>query len=230
VEIYIDEVLQLPSTYTLNAFKNSVTFDTPPGANDVIRVQATVFVAFGVITIEGERIMYRTRNLATNTVSSLLRGTAGTASGSIMEAEPVPLVHPAGAEVYDMGRGNLFPELYQNYIVSNLTNDTTVYPVLGNGINTTFVAQSINADVGDSTFDDESIEVYIGGTRQLSGYTITNLDPVTVVFDQAPFVGVEVTILVRRGVWWYATATAQERELPLQETDTPAARFLRGEI
>jgi hypothetical protein len=230
VEIYIDEVLQLPSTYTLNAFKNSVTFDTPPEAGDVIRVQATVFVAFGVITVDGERIMYRTRNLSTNTISSLLRGTAGTASGNIMEAEPVPLIHPAGAEVYDMGRGNLLPELYQNYIVSNLTNDTTVYPVLGNGINTVFVAESINADVGDSTFDDESIEVYIGGTRQLSGYTITNLDPVTVVFDQAPFVGVEVTILVRRGVWWYATATAPERELPLQETNTPAARFLRGEI
>jgi hypothetical protein len=230
VEIYLDEVLQLPSTYTLNAFKNSVTFDTPPEAGDVIRVQATVFVAFGVITIEGERIMYRARNLTTNTISSLLRGTAGTASGSIMEAEPVPLIHPVGAEVYDMGRGNLLPELYQNYIVSNLTNDTTVYPVLGNGINTTFVAESIDADVGDSTFNDESIEVYVGGTRQLSGYTVTNLDPVTVVFDQAPFAGVEVAILVRRGVWWYATATAQERELPLQETNTPAARFLRGEI
>ena len=230
VEIYIDEVLQSSTTYTLNAFKNSVTFNSPPAAGAVIRVQATVFVNFGIITIEGERIMYRTRNLVTNTVSSLIRGTAGTANGDVMEAVPTPLTHPVGSAVYDMGPGNLLPESYQNYIVSNLTNDTDVYPILGNGINTTFVAEFVNADVDDSTFDDESIEVYVGGTRQLSGYTVTNLDPVTVEFEEAPFAGVEVTILVRKGIWWYDVSTVQQRELSLQENDSVAARFLRGEI
>jgi hypothetical protein len=37
---------------------------------------------WGVLTVGGERIMYRERDLVTNTVSSLLRGTAGTAVDS----------------------------------------------------------------------------------------------------------------------------------------------------
>jgi hypothetical protein len=33
---------------------------------------------FGVITINGERIMYRNRNVGANTITGLMRGTAGT--------------------------------------------------------------------------------------------------------------------------------------------------------
>jgi hypothetical protein len=230
VEIYINDVLQSPTTYTLNEFKTSVTFDSAPAPGDNIVIKLTVFGKFGVVTIEGERIMYRVRNVATNTVSSLIRGTAGTASGDIMEAVPAPLTHPAGSPVYDMGLGNLLPEADQNYIVSNLNNNTQVYPILGNGINTTFVAEFVDASADDSTFDDESIEVYVGGTRMLSGYTVIGLDPVTVEFDEPPFVGTQVTILIRRGVWWYDVSTLEQRQLSLQETNTVAARFLRGEI
>jgi hypothetical protein len=54
---------------------------------------------WGVITINGERIMYRELDTANNTVSSLMRGTAGTAAAN----------HENGSTVYNIGRGNLAP-------------------------------------------------------------------------------------------------------------------------
>jgi hypothetical protein len=174
---------------------------------------------WGVLTVNGERIMYRERNLINNTVSSLIRGTAGTAAAD----------HAIDSVVYNMSRINSLPVEYQNSIVSNLTNDTEIYPILGNGVETVFVAEAIDASSADSTFDNESVEVYLGGIRQYSGYTITDLNPVIVEFDTAPPNGILVTILVRRGVWWYDIATPAEREQSLQETANPAARFLRGQ-
>jgi hypothetical protein len=174
---------------------------------------------WGVLTVNGERIMYRERDLTNNTVSSLIRGTAGTAAAD----------HAVGSAVYNMSRVNKLPLEYQNRIVSNLTNDTELYPILGDGINTTFVAENIDASSADSSFDDESIEVYLGGIREYAGYSVVGLDPVTVEFDIAPPSGVQITILVRRGIWWYNVATSAEREQSLQETNTPTARFLRDE-
>jgi hypothetical protein len=186
---------------------------------------------WGVLTVNGERIMYRQRDLVNNTVSSLIRGTAGTAAAA----------HVVGTPVYNMSRSNSLPSEdfvnllnrlptdFQDYVVSNLTNNTALYPILGNGINTTFVAEAIDATSTDSAFDDESIEVYLGGIRQYTGYTVTNENPVTVVFAVAPPVGVQVTILVRRGTWWYNVATLAEREQSLQESSNVAARFLRGQ-
>jgi hypothetical protein len=174
---------------------------------------------WGVLTVNGERIMYRERDLTNNTVSSLIRGTAGTAAAD----------HAVDSAVYNMSRINSLPAEYQNSIVSNLTNNTEIYPILGNGVNTVFVAEAIDATLADSSFDDESVEVYLGGIRQYTGYTIIDLDPVTVEFDTAPPIGIQVTILVRRGIWWYDTATLAEREQSLQETANPAARFLRGQ-
>jgi hypothetical protein len=174
---------------------------------------------WGVLTVDGERIMYRERDLINNTVSSLIRGTAGTAAAD----------HVVNSTVYNMSRINSLPAEYQNSIVSNLTNDIEIYPILGDGVETVFVAEAIDATLADSAFNDESVEVYLGGIRQYTGYTITDLDPVTVEFDTAPPAGILVTILVRRGVWWYDIATSAEREQSLQETPNPAARFLRGQ-
>lgn len=189
----------------------------------------------GVITIDGERITYRTRDLATNSVSGLLRGTAGTAIAS----------HESGTYVYDIGRGNIGPDSMQNYIVS----DTT----LGDGTTTVFYAPSISVeDFGDSSsIYVESIEVYVGGQRQYN-YSDTSAtsqyrwictdaggddSPLTIEFinDNDPIdpivpppYGVEVTILTRRGTWWYGLDTVAQQELSLQESTTPAARFLQG--
>jgi len=230
---------------------------------------------FGVVTINGERILYRVRDLATNTISGLQRGTAGTAAAT----------HSVDAEVYDMGIGNRQPQEDQNYIIS----DTST----GDGSTTIFYAPTIEFDLTSSSFEINSIEVYVGGNRARKGYyagqftigqtyTIasvgstnwhaiglpsdvyplpgvvftatgvgsgtgiagnslasnyyqeTDYDPLAIQFLTAndlpaPAVGVEVVMLQRRGVTWYApgTSTPSNGE-PLQLTETNAARFLRG--
>jgi hypothetical protein len=91
--------------------------------------------------------MYRDLDTANNTVSSLLRGTAGTA-----DAE-----HNVGAIVTEMGRGNLLAVPYQNYI--------DVDTMLADGSTTTYVAADIVTSTDDSTIRDQVVEVYIGGIR-----------------------------------------------------------------
>jgi hypothetical protein len=225
---------------------------------------------WGVATINAERIMYRYRDTVNNTISGLMRGTAGTAVTA----------HAVGATVYNMGRGNLLPEDYQDYIVSTNT--------LGDGTTTVFTADNINLTPEDSTLRLDALEVYVGGIKQsehfigdgstvsfaltgvvaltdsivtvngavqtnvvdysitettltfvtapeaesivqVSGYTLVASNPAEIVFETAPAAGSEVTMLVRRGVTWYAqgTGTASNGD-PLQITETAAARFLRG--
>ena len=229
---------------------------------------------FGVVTIDGERILYRVRDLATNTISGLQRGTAGTAAAT----------HAVDAKVYDMGIGNRQPQQDQNYIVS----DTST----GDGSTTIFYAPTIEFDLADSSFETDSIEVYVGGNRARVGYyagqfvigqtyTIasvgntnwaaigctalyplpgvvftatgagsgtgvagtslasnyyqeTDYSPLAIQFITAsdlpaPTAGVDVVILQRRGVTWYAPGTSTPSDgQPLQLTETTAARFLRG--
>jgi hypothetical protein len=179
---------------------------------------------FGVIIIDGERIMYRTRDLATNTLSSLMRGTAGTATAA----------HAVGASVTDLGRGNLLPEQYQDRVVS----DTT----LSDGSTVIYYAPNINIDSAyqDSSSDILALEVYVAGVRQYSYSTpaadsqypwaVAEFDPLAIEFlDTLPPEGVEVTILVRRGVSWYEPgANTPSNGVALQDTNTIPARFLRG--
>jgi hypothetical protein len=80
---------------------------------------------WGAITIGGERIMYRERDIMTNTLSGLLRGTAGTATN----------IHGVDDIVYSIGLDNLLPPVYQNYFVT--TTD------VGDGTETIFVASNI---------------------------------------------------------------------------------------
>ena len=187
--------------------------------------------AFGVITIDGERIMYREIDLASNTVSSLLRGTVGTAAAS----------HAVGVAVYDIGRGNLLAQQYQDYIV----RDTSI----GDGTTSVFYAPNITIGQDqDSSTERQAIEVYVGGVRQYSysdstaesqyRWFVTDFDPVAVDFVvdsdvypplAAPPAGQEVTILVRRGVTWYAPGINEPSDgIALQDTNTVPARFLRG--
>lgn len=300
---------------------------------------------WGILTVNGERIMYRERDTDNNTVSGLLRGTAGTAINS----------HSADAIVYAMGLGNIMPAEFQDYIDSNsfigdssttefttdividnrpivsiggsvqvyidsVLQDSDTYTVTGlepvvvvfeeipeagslvriDVTSTTSVVttQTITAtgssarfvtilDIGlveqpsstyvlDDfepviiTFDDPvpagqvvyianqrggedefdysfsdgvdptftttinltlPIRVYLGGIEQtnVEQYNITSLDPVIVNFVTAPPTGVDVTVLVRRGVTWYqGDGVNPSNGVALQDTDTQAARFLRG--
>jgi hypothetical protein len=206
---------------------------------------------WGVVTIDAERIMYRYRDTTANTISGLLRGTAGTANAP----------HAVGAIAYDIGRDNLLDVQYQNYVVG----DTT----LADGIQTVFVAESISLVVpgavawsvsntyimGTAAVDSgiyyraiidvpaniainntvywepasAALQVYVGGFRIQTGYTLTSSNPATVTFTTAPAEGVDVTLLVQRGVTWYApSASTASNGNPLQITDTVPARFLRG--
>jgi hypothetical protein len=191
---------------------NAAALNEPNLANNI----------WGLLTIDGERIMYRERDVENNKVSGLRRGTAGTGAAD----------HTVGTNVYNISRGNLLPPQDQDYVVSNLTNNTAVYPILGDGSTTVFVAENLSVtNLDDSTTMEEAVEVYIGGTRQYGGYTITDPGPMcTVEFDTAPADGVQVTILVRRGVTWYAPGlNTPSNGVALQDTNTQAARFLRGE-
>jgi hypothetical protein len=187
---------------------------------------------WGVITINGERIMYRDRNTTENTVSSLLRGTAGTGASA----------HNIGANVYDMGRGNLLPEQFQNYIIADSS--------LADGFQVVFNAPNINLVEGYSTtpfssatsnnqpgsydydpFIGSPLLVYVAGELQTSGYVITQLNMAQVTFSFPPPAGAEVTLAIRRGVTWYQQGIdplSASNGVPLQETNTPAALFLRG--
>jgi hypothetical protein len=166
---------------------------------------------WGVLTINGERIMYRNRDTVNNTVSSLRRGTAGTAIAD----------HNPGSYVYALGQGQIMPAEFQNYIDSNY--------FVGNGSTVQFDATNISFNDNDSTLEIDAVEVYVGGTRVTDGYTLLGANPVSVEFDVAPADGVGITILVRRGVTWYAPgAGTPSNGVALQDTDTQAARFLRG--
>jgi hypothetical protein len=221
------DMRKVQATYRITPNTTTVTTNPVAITDDIIYVDDASALpepnfdvnAWGVVTIDAERIMYRERNTVNNTISGLLRGTAGTAITT----------HASGAIVYNMGCGNLLPVDYQNYIVSNITYPLVSGVNLGDGSTIVFTADDINLLLEDSTIRDESLEVYVGGIRITTGYTVTVDNPAEITFDEAPPAGVEVNMLVRRGVTWYAPgiATASDGD-PLQITDTPAARFLRG--
>jgi hypothetical protein len=133
---------------------------------------------WGVITIDAERIMYRTRDTTSNTVSGLLRGTAGTAVA----------VHDTGSIVYNLGRGNLLPQEYQNYVVAN-----TFY---GDASTLQFTT-NFDVDNRPLVYIGGSVEVYIESTQLPdTAYTITQVEPVTVVLNNIPQAGSNVTVQV----------------------------------
>ncbi|WP_353479841.1 hypothetical protein [Haliscomenobacter sp.] len=168
---------------------------------------------WGVLTINGERIMYRYLDIVNNLVSGLRRGTAGTA----------PDVHTAGATVYNLGRGNLAPEEYQDRVIYTNT--------LGNGTTVTFSAPNIDLSQLTLSFAEQAILVFVGGIRATTGYTVDSVAPATVTFDTAPNNGYEVSILVRQGVGWYQPANGNPSDgQALQVTNTDAARFFRRQI
>ena len=114
---------------------------------------------FGVCTIDGERIMYRERDTALHTISGLMRGTGGTAATS----------HTLGTEVYDIGRGNLMFEEYQDYLDKSST--------VGDGSTTVFYSDiDINNPDESSSVDIRAVEVYVGGVKQLPYVDVLTAD------------------------------------------------------
>jgi len=131
---------------------------------------------FGQLTINGERITYRNRDVTNNTVSGLRRGTAGTAIDS----------HAVGSVAIDIGFGEMLPARYQKKTLSSVA--------LGNGS-----TQTYTTDIG---FVNE-IDVYIGGSVRCylgptlgslveipqDNFTIVSVNPITVQLDFIPASG-----------------------------------------
>lgn len=123
---------------------------------DVAKLQQPDLAAgvFGTVTVNGERMTYRDRDLANNRLLGVRRGTGGTGASS----------HLAGSPVYDMGPGNAMSMDDQNYVVSNTS--------VGDGSTVLFYAPDISVTTfGDSSsIFTESIEVSVGGQRSRPGF------------------------------------------------------------
>ena len=248
------------ATYSITPATTTTTTVAVTTTDDIIYVADVTTLTqpnipdnvWGVLTIGAERIMYRYWNSTNNTVSGLLRGTAGTAVSA----------HAAGTVVYNLGQDNLLPLEYQDSIVSDsvtadgtttvftapsislaITNATTwsvtnAYNMgdavvnLGNYYRA-IIAVPTNTEITDTTYWQPmsyAVQVYVGGTLQTSNYTVTDENPVVVTFTTAPVAGVEVTVAVRKGATWYQQGVGTASNgVPLQETNTLAARFLRGQ-
>lgn len=200
-------------TSTLLTAELSATADTIYVA-DASRLPApdTANGVFGLITIDGERITYRTRDTSTNTLSGLRRGTAGTGADS----------HALGAEVLSIGKGNRLSSTYQ------MTFDKQNF--VGDGTTTDFTTDDINIVVSDSTELDGAVLVYVGGTLLSSDeYIITTANPVGIRLNVAPADGVRVTIGIDTAQVMYNQGSGTPSNgVALQYATTAAARFIRG--
>ena len=252
------------ATYRITSDTTTTLLQAVEQTDDVIYVEDASALGepnfainiWGVLTIGAERIMYRHRDTTANTVSGLLRGTAGTAVAA----------HAVGTAVYNMGRSNLMPETCQNYIVSNITYPLVPGVNLGDGVTTTFVVSDISLEITGATTwvvsntytsgtavvnagnyyraiiavpaniaitnttywepVSNTVEVYVGGAR------ISNTD--YTITDENP-----VTVTFDTAPPGGAEITILVRrahtwydmatpDLPLSKTDTICARFLQG--
>jgi hypothetical protein len=167
----------------------------------------------GVVIINGERITFRSRDLVNNTLSGLMRGTAGTAIAT----------HEVNTPVYNMGRENLLSGGgYQDHV-----DQTTI---LSNGSQTVFTASNINLLGVDSTEWLEALIVSVGGIIQpYTAYEFLGANPASIRFYEAPPAGRQVTLAVKRAQSWYEPgASTPSNGLPLQLQTTAAAKFLRN--
>ena len=109
---------------------------------------------------------------------------------------------------------------------------------------TNITYNSTLVEINDSTLKNAT-EVFVGGTLQISGYELgvnwfdtlpygageyDNEFMLTVTLDVAPGDGVEVCLRVRKGYTWYGNTGEGGDGVALQETNTLAARFIRGLI
>jgi hypothetical protein len=182
---------------------------------------------WGVLTVNGERIMYREIDFLNNTVSSLRRGTAGTAADS----------HSTGSLVYNLGRTNLLIDAYQDYYDSLAS--------IANGSVSVFSAPpNVIFDQYNADFLDRAILVYVGGILQEisvdyeigRGFDVApygdgpyDNSAEQIVFYNPPAAGREVLITVRRGTSWYQPGTySASNGVALQYTNTIPAQFFKG--
>jgi hypothetical protein len=168
--------------------------------------------------VGAERITYRTRNLANNTVSGLRRGVAGTGA----------MAHVSGESVSDVGLAQQLPSTYQQKTTTDKTN-------IGDGSTTTFIGSGIVVpSTIDSTELDEAVRVSVGGAELINtvDYTVTQVDAtqVEVTLTTAPTDGVEIDISIVNGNVMYKQGNnTASNGIALQDQTTVAALFLKDQ-
>jgi hypothetical protein len=209
IAVYINSVLQNSSTYNVTALEPVVVVfnNSIPSAGSIVQVDVTN--TFAVTTTQSFTSTGSSARFPTTLNIGLVEQPSS--SYALDDFEPVIITFnnpiPAGQVVYIANQRGGEDEF--GYSVSD-------------GVETTF-STGINLTL--------PIRVFVGGIEQTNivNYNISSLDPVTVNFVTAPTAGQEVTILVRRGVTWYAPGAGTPSDgVALQDTDTQAARFLRG--
>ena len=176
------------STYRITAETTTTTTAPVAVTDDIIRVVNASTLPepnfannnniWGIITINAERIFYRSRNIVDNTVSGLLRGTSGTAITA----------HAVGSSVYNMGNGNLLYAEYQDYV------DQSTF--IGDNSTTEFVTDIV-VDNRPLVYIGGSVQVSLDGVLQpITNYTVTQVEPVAVSFATTPPLGTQVVITV----------------------------------
>jgi len=168
---------------------------------------------FGQIIVGGERITYR--NIGSNSVSGLRRGTAGTGV----------YIHTTGDVVSDASQGNQLPSTYQQ----KTTTDSTV----GDGVTTIYSTTITIPTLVDSTELADAITVTVGGTELLpdTDYTVTfvGTNSTEITFTTAPASGSTVTFSQVTANVMYAQGTGTASNgIALQDQTTPAALFLQS--
>ena len=152
----------------------------------------------GVVFIGTERIAYFGKE--GNTLSSLFRGTLGTAIRS----------HDEGIKVVDAGGVQNIP--YED------TTTTTTYT--GDGSTVSFALPYVPASKQD-------IIVYVGGSKT-TDFTVGSDSSSAIVFTVAPANGVQINVIKKTGAVWYDQgATSPSNGLGLQQATGVEVLFLQ---
>jgi hypothetical protein len=180
----------------------------------------------GVMTIGGERITFTEIDYENNSVSGLMRGTAGTGAS----------VHAQGDLVYDLSFDNFVPIEYQNRY--------DIEDIYANGTNTVFTYNTIRLDgqgfvpTGKTLAElQELLIVRVAGTRIFTGYSVTaqTSTTITVTFTTPPTDGVLVQLGLYQGRVLYNQNTTvfpytASDGIPLQETRNRGADFINRRV
>jgi hypothetical protein len=223
------------AAYSLS--ESHVTYLTQPLAvdDDVIYVHdASVIAApnltqnrFGIVIIDGERITFRVRDLGTNTLSGLRRGTAGTGAAA----------HDIGADVSDASSKAIIPGTFSSgraytYLTQDWnTSDDVIYVH-----DATEAGLNVYDVVGFGTVTIDGLDGYHVRftsrdpiTNTISGLTIVANDAgITPAIPATIGKSAKVYDVGREKVWYAQGAVTASNGIPLQEQNTPAAQFIRN--
>lgn len=139
----------------------------------------------GVVYINGEKIVYYSRDTVNNTIGQLRRGVDGTGA---------PLVHAAGSVITEAGATHSIPD----------TVSAQAETFVASGSATEFTCTQLNANLSAYT---DSVKIFIDGSEN-TNFILEQTTPVIKVklLDTAPTAGANVTVTVNQEITWLTLA------------------------